>query len=82
MMSVRYLFGTECVQRRRRACSASTGCDPPAAQLSGGSTYGLGSRFRPDEINGFGTGEPDFHQLEPDGELAKPAPGTPKSRIV
>ena len=27
-------------------------------------------------------GEPDFHQLEPDGELAQPAPGAPKSRIV
>jgi hypothetical protein len=25
---------------------------------------------------------PDFHQLEPDGELAKPAPGAPRSRIV
>ena len=27
-------------------------------------------------------GEPDFHQLEPDVELAKPDPGTPTSRIV
>src|SRR5580765_1110708 len=27
-------------------------------------------------------GDPDFHQLEPDGELAKPAPGAPRSRIV
>ena len=27
-------------------------------------------------------GEPDFHQLEPDGELAQPAPGAPRSRIV
>jgi hypothetical protein len=25
---------------------------------------------------------PDFHELEPDVELAKPAPGTPTSRIV
>src|SRR4030095_14711129 len=29
-----------------------------------------------------GSGDPDFHQLEPDGELAKPAPGASKSRIV
>jgi integrase len=28
------------------------------------------------------SGDPDFHQLEPDGELAKPAPGAPRSRIV
>jgi hypothetical protein len=27
-------------------------------------------------------GDQDFHQLEPDGELAKPAPGAPRSRIV
>ncbi len=28
------------------------------------------------------SGEPDFHQLEPDVELATPAPGAPTSRIV
>ena len=27
-------------------------------------------------------GDPDFHQLEPDGELAKPTPEAPTSRIV
>ena len=27
-------------------------------------------------------GDPDFQQLEPDGELAKPAPGAPSGRIV
>jgi hypothetical protein len=26
--------------------------------------------------------EPEFHQLEPDGELAEPAPGAPRNRIV
>jgi len=33
-------------------------------------------------LAGRGFGEPDFHQLEPDGELATPTPGAPTSRIV
>ena len=28
------------------------------------------------------SGDPDFHQLEPDGELAQPTPGAPTSHIV
>jgi hypothetical protein len=28
------------------------------------------------------SGDPDFHELEPDGELATPTPGAPTSRIV
>lgn len=32
--------------------------------------------------DGVQHGDPDFHQLEPDVELAKPTPGAPRSRIV
>ena len=30
-------------------------------------------------IQQVGVGEPDFHQLEPEGELAKPAPRAPRN---
>jgi hypothetical protein len=40
-------------------------------------------KLRPElGLNWGRSDDPDFHQLEPDGELAKPSPGAPRSRII
>jgi hypothetical protein len=33
-------------------------------------------------IQQVAVGEPEFRELEPDGELAEPTPGTPTSRVI
>jgi hypothetical protein len=60
-----------------------TSCGLPAgARTERRGPLRQGSGGQPSREKRAKAGEPDFHQLEPDVELAKQAPGAPRSRIV
>ena len=58
---------------RRSYGNLRTGTEGLTSESNSGTTPGIMRRA---------AGEPNLRQLEPDGELAKPAPGAPRSRIV